>query len=243
MVLVFYMSDLRGMMRFLRNTPFHPQWLSVGRADVRNWIIGEARGYVLDVGCADQWVAKHLPSGCTYLGIDNLDSGEALYGARPSLFADAGHLPFADESIDTIVMLEVLEHVRDPQQVMREMARVLRPQGRALITMPFLYPVHDAPYDFQRYTIYGHAREAALAGLTVQEIKPRLGSAETAGLLASIVLGGAVYEAIRNRHPMLVFSPFMLALIPLINVIFWLAGRLFPSWENATMGYRIALSK
>ena len=50
---------------------------------------------------------------------------------------------------------QVLEHVQNAEHAMAEIARVLRPGGRALITVPFLYPTHEMPYDFWRYTHLG----------------------------------------------------------------------------------------
>jgi SAM-dependent methyltransferase len=64
-------------------------------------------------------------------------------------------LPFSDASFDTILCTQVLEHVQNAEQAMAEIARLLRPGGHALITVPFLYPTHEMPYDFWRYTHLG----------------------------------------------------------------------------------------
>jgi len=61
-------------------------------------------------------------------------------------------LPFKDNSLDVVVASNVLEHVKDPQFVLEECKRVLSPGGRIVITVPFLLHVHQAPYDFYRYT-------------------------------------------------------------------------------------------
>ncbi len=70
---------------------------------------------------------------------------------------DLLNLPFEDESIGTIFCTEVLEHVTDPFRAVREMHRVLRPEGSLLITSPFLWPWHgtDQYNDYWRFTHQG----------------------------------------------------------------------------------------
>lgn len=67
-----------------------------------------------------------------------------------------GHaLPFMDEVFDVVLCTEVLEHVPEPEAVLREIRRVLKNGGRLIMTTPFLVPLHEEPYDFYRYTAYG----------------------------------------------------------------------------------------
>ncbi len=70
--------------------------------------------------------------------------------------ADAHHIPLADESVDAAVIQAVLEHVLDPDRVVSEVERVLRPDGLVYAETPFLQQVHAGPYDFVRYTSSGH---------------------------------------------------------------------------------------
>ncbi len=70
------------------------------------------------------------------------------------ILADAHHLPLGADTVDGIILQQVLEHVRDPHQIIGEVFRVLRPGGRFYCEVPFLYPVHNA-YDFRRWTISG----------------------------------------------------------------------------------------
>src|SRR5262249_4506473 len=67
----------------------------------------------------------------------------------------AAPLPFRDDSFDAILCTSVLEHVDNAEQAVSEIARVMKPGGRLLITVPFFYPEHDAPYDFWRTTHHG----------------------------------------------------------------------------------------
>ncbi|KKQ77576.1 MAG: Methyltransferase type 11 [Parcubacteria group bacterium GW2011_GWC1_38_6] len=64
-------------------------------------------------------------------------------------------LPFDDSSFDIVLCMVVLEHLEDPKKAIAEMLRVLRPGGKILISVPFLFPIHDSPNDFWRFTKYG----------------------------------------------------------------------------------------
>jgi SAM-dependent methyltransferase len=79
--------------------------------------------------------------------------------------ADAHSLPFRDSLFERIECDAVLEHVRSPEQVMREIRRVLAPGGYAHVVTPFCHPFHEYPKDYRRFTIDG-LRELA-AGLEV----------------------------------------------------------------------------
>jgi ubiquinone/menaquinone biosynthesis C-methylase UbiE len=70
--------------------------------------------------------------------------------------ADAHQIPLADGSVDAVVIQAVLEHVLDPEQVVEEIERVLRPRGLVYSETPFLQQVHAGPYDFVRFTSSGH---------------------------------------------------------------------------------------
>ena len=71
------------------------------------------------------------------------------------IFADAQSLPFKNKSIDTILLLDVLEHLPRPEECFEEIYRKSKPNGKVIIQVPFLYPIHDAPLDFRRWTQHG----------------------------------------------------------------------------------------
>lgn len=83
--------------------------------------------------------------------------GFDLQGSPLTQFiADAHRIPLADESVDAVLIQAVLEHVVDPGQVVREIERVLRPNGLVYAETAFLQQVHAGPFDFVRYTSSGH---------------------------------------------------------------------------------------
>jgi SAM-dependent methyltransferase len=88
------------------------------------------------VGCGSGWLAEHFAD---YTGIDG--SGEAVAAAaargRSIVHGDVDEpLPFADESFDAVVLKDLLEHVREPVPLVREVHRVLRPGGRVFASSP-----------------------------------------------------------------------------------------------------------
>lgn len=74
---------------------------------------------------------------------------------KPDLVADVHNLPFSDNEFQTILCREVLEHCIDPAKAVHEMMRVLKPGGTLLLTTRFLFPLHEAPHDYWRFTKYG----------------------------------------------------------------------------------------
>jgi SAM-dependent methyltransferase len=74
------------------------------------------------------------------------------------MVADATDLPIEDNSVDLILNAAMLEHVDDPQKVVSEMQRILRPGGSFYCYLPFMTPFHAAPHDFYRWTIPGGAK-------------------------------------------------------------------------------------
>jgi SAM-dependent methyltransferase len=96
--------------------------------------------------------------------------------SEPDILAPAHEIPVDDGHFDAVLMSEVVEHLEDPESSLAEVRRVLKPGGRLVATMPFLFPVHGDPYDFQRWTPEKLTLELTRAGLYVEELSP-MGSA------------------------------------------------------------------
>lgn len=230
---------LRRWLALLRRTPLHPQWLLGPRSVPAN--LASASGTVLDIGAADRWIQAHLPPEVHYVALDYPSTGRDLYHARPDVFGDAARLPLLDESCDGVICLEVLEHVRDPAAVTREISRVLRPGARVWLSMPFLYPVHDAPFDFQRYTEHGLRRDLEAAGLTVLSLKKYGHALRVAGLLVVLAIAGGI--AGRHGSFRWLLLPIGGLLILVINLLAWTAGLIWPDWNHIAAGYMIEAAK
>ncbi|MBC8039389.1 MAG: class I SAM-dependent methyltransferase [Opitutaceae bacterium] len=79
---------------------------------------------------------------------------------------EAGRVPERSESFDLILSTQVAEHLSDPVCYLAEAFRLLRPGGRLILTTHGVWEDHGAPYDFQRWTAAGLARDLAKAGFT-----------------------------------------------------------------------------
>src|ERR1035437_2285963 len=77
---------------------------------------------------------------------------------QPDVVGDIRNLPFKDNSFSVIICTEVLEHVPEPEKAINELYRVLTKSGKLVLTTRFVYPLHDIPHDYYRYTKYGLKR-------------------------------------------------------------------------------------
>ncbi len=142
---------------------------------------------VLDEAVAD--FAKSLPAGVRVL---DAGAGEARHGdlfaqqryvpvdlaigdvswdySKIATLADLSALPFRANTFAAALNIVTLEHVREPAEVIREIARVLEPGGRVLLVVPHEWEVHQAPHDYFRYTRYGLRHLLERADLKVERI-------------------------------------------------------------------------
>lgn len=234
---------MSALAHIARATPFHPQWLIRGERSAFAQLMRYSSGLVLDIGCGDRWAESSLPKGCTYIGLDSLDMGRDRYGSRPTVFADASRLPLAPGSVDTILLVEVLEHLAEPEKVLAEAHACLSPRGRLLATMPFLYPVHDAPADFQRLTEHGIRRSLERAGFEVEYLAPRLGALQTAALNACLAMGGVARSTLARPGLAWLLLPVWALLVPVVNVVAKILSWMAPDWNAMTNGYLFAARK
>lgn len=105
-----------------------------------------SHGRTLDIGAQNGPYAARFP---------NRVSLDIRPGLGVHVIGDAQALGVADEAFDVVLCTEVLEHLPEPQRAIDEMFRVLRPGGTLLLTTRFLFPIHDAPHDYFRFTKYG----------------------------------------------------------------------------------------
>jgi SAM-dependent methyltransferase len=137
-----------------------------------------ASGHLLDLGCGSvPLFGVYRPRVEQVTCVDWPQSGHNL--RHVDVFHDLNQpLPLPDETFDTVLLTDVMEHVAEPTRLWAEIARVLRPGGRVISTTPFLYVLHETPHDYYRYTCSSLHRHATQAGLDVELIEPYGGSPE-----------------------------------------------------------------
>jgi SAM-dependent methyltransferase len=130
-------------------------------------------GILLDVGCGDMpyksFVLRRPSQVTRYLGLD-LESSP-LYQNKPDLFWNGRKIPLPESSVDCAMATEVFEHCPNPEVVLRELWRVLKPGGLLFFTVPFLWPLHDVPYDEYRYTPFSLERHLINSGFQQISLK------------------------------------------------------------------------
>jgi SAM-dependent methyltransferase len=165
-----------------------------------NGLKTHASGRLLDMGCGkvplfDAYRRQVTSTECIDWaqiphGIDHVDQICDLSDA----------IPYADNSFDTIILSDVLEHLPEPLNCWREMNRLLVPGGKVLLNVPFYYQLHEAPHDYYRYTEFALKRFAETTGFEVVELNALGGPVEiladvTGKLLASAKLNRAAVVA------------------------------------------------
>ncbi|MFC1856761.1 class I SAM-dependent methyltransferase [Thermodesulfobacteriota bacterium] len=133
-------------------------------------IADTAVGDMLDVGAGE---SPYFPVFRSKIkSYTRVDLSELKHAGKPSVCADAAHLPFQDKAFDTVLCTEVIEHCTCPSKVLREIYRVLKSSGCAIISAPFMYPYHDDPVDYYRFTDRGLSHLIENVGLKVVQIHP-----------------------------------------------------------------------
>lgn len=130
-----------------------------------------ARAKMLDVGCGTKPYKKIAnPFVTEHIGLDHPET----YHSKKNIdiFAKADNMPVASQSCDTVLATSVLEHIEEPDKVISEMNRVLKPGGHCIVTTPFMWHLHEEPRDFYRFTKYGLRFLFEKNGFKVVELKP-----------------------------------------------------------------------
>ena len=142
---------------------YSPGWLGIfvnpfyfARSGLRDAVTDFApmlSGRLLDVGCGSK-PYQDLFAVEVYIGLD-IDSENSRKRGIADHYYDGHVFPFTDASFDSILCNQVLEHVFNPDEFLREIVRALKPGGRLLLTVPFVWDEHEQPYDYARYSSFG----------------------------------------------------------------------------------------
>lgn len=130
-----------------------------------------AKGNLVDLGCGNvpfYQVYKDLVTSITCVDWPNTNHKNDYLDVTCDLNKP---LPFDNAIFDTIVISEVLEHIANPEGIWQEMARILKPGGNLILSVPFLYRIHEAPFDYYRYTEFALKSFAERNGFNVVKLE------------------------------------------------------------------------
>lgn len=139
---------------------------------------------ILDVGCGIKPYASFF-SKHKYIGIDVKGGGHQDEAKNVDQFFDGINIPFPDSYFDIIISSQVFEHVEHLDELLNEISRVLKQNGKMFITMPFVWPEHELPFDFRRFTKNGHIQILTKHGFKNIQIESTCGVFGTCGQLLS----------------------------------------------------------
>jgi SAM-dependent methyltransferase len=150
-------------------------------------------GRMIDIGCGHKpYLDLCRPFVAAHIGLDLPDT--RYDRAKVDLFGSACAISAPDGSFDSALCTSNLEHVEDPAAAVRECARVLRPGGVAVYTVPFFWHLHDETRDFYRFTPHSLRLLFANAGFEVIRLQPMSGFWATFGQML-------VYYLFRFNRP------------------------------------------
>lgn len=141
-------------------------------------------GIVLEIGAG----GNHLRNRYKSYSEEWISSDYDLRSNTIDLRADAQCLPIKDNCINTIISIDVLEHIPEPEKAIKEIYRVLEPNGIVILSTPFFFWLHEEPFDFHRFSKYGLMKDFEKNGFTVIEVEAISGVFTTFGLLISILI-------------------------------------------------------
>ena len=131
--------------------PFYHARLGLQKA--MDGFSSKLKGRMLDVGCGSK-PYQVLFAVDDYIGLD-IDNEATRNRKIADYFYDGTTFPFNDNEYDSVLCNQVLEHVFNPDEFLSEIKRVLKPGGRLLLTVPFVWDEHEQPHDYARYSSFG----------------------------------------------------------------------------------------
>jgi len=127
---------------------------------------------VLDAAAGTQPYKKYFKH-CKYQSMDYIDMKKI--GVNHNFIGDIESIPQKDNTYDAIINTQTLEHVKNPQKVLKEFHRILKPGGKLFLTAPGCWGVHYAPNNYFTFTEYGLELMFKESGFDIGSIIPRGG--------------------------------------------------------------------
>jgi len=155
-------------------------------------------GNLLDFGCGSKPYSELFVNVSEYIGVDLQNDAHDHTNEDVDIYYDGKILPFEDESFQNLLSSEVFEHVPNINDSINEIHRVLKPNGKLLVTTPFSFPEHEMPFDFRRLSHNGLIQLLEENGFKVEYIKRYGNFNSVIGQLIAMGIHDCVYT--KNKY-------------------------------------------
>lgn len=184
-------------------------------------------GTVLDIGCGTK-PYRDLFNYKRYYGIDVIKTNSKL-----DILANAYNIPFKENTIDVLLSTQVLEHLENPNIFMSEAFRVLKNDGKFILTVPQTWKIHEAPHDYYRFTKFGISYILLKSNFKILNLYPR---------------GGVFFVIFQTLNAWINDTPLFLTnlLKPIFFLLFNIMAIILDNLDkikNDTLGYIVIAEK
>ena len=191
---------------------------------------------VLDIGCGNKPYERYIRSltkradGKGYVGCDVAQSSDF----RVDFLCDATKIPLESESFNIVICTQVLEHVYDFENVILEAYRLLKPEGVLIVSAPLVWPHHEIPYDFFRFTYFGLKKLLLNSEFKIEYQCANGGKWAELGLIFAHVLSPSKSKYFFIRK---LLSLFNRVIITILNIVFCFLDEIFKDTAYITINH------
>lgn len=177
-------------------------------------------GVMLDFGCGSK-PYKDLIKVDQYIGLDYQTDDHTIEHDEVDVFYDGVRIPFPNNHFDSVLSSEVFEHLFELDKLLGELHRVLKPNGKMLITCPFVWAEHLVPFDYARYTRFGLEHLLKKHGFKVIVFEKKGSFIET------------IFQLNNLYHQNLLSNGGLFKNIPIVRSLSWRILKTFPYLNNS----------
>lgn len=191
---------------------------------------------MIDIGCGDKPYEDLFYNVKKYEGIEIETSVHTT--TKADYVYDGITFPFTNESYDSIILNEVIEHVFNPDELLQEIRRIMKPEATMMITLPFVWDEHEQPYDYARYSSFGIKHLLQKNGFKVEVLEK---SCPNFGVIFQLV-NGYIYK-ITKKLPLIFRMLFILLLCFPFTILGLILGSLLPNNNDLYLDNILIVSK